>query len=90
MIPLICFSIAMLALGSALTLAGMSLAARRPRIQWNSADLLPPVGCPLLILANGRSQRAERTRHVAERGQGMEYRLANGRLITGRFAWTYP
>lgn len=76
--------------GAAMMFTALSLLARRPRIQWNSPDLLPPVDCPLLILANGRTMLAERTKHVAERGQVMEYRLASGRLVTGRLRWTYP
>lgn len=57
----------------------------------NRPERLPPVDCPLLIeLPDGSRVRAERTRHVAARGLGMEYRLSDGSLIIGAFPWTYP
>lgn len=56
----------------------------------NAADLLPPVSCPLLIEVNGDLVRAERTGLIANRADDMEYRLAGGTCIHGRFRWTYP
>ena len=57
----------------------------------NAADVLPPVDCPLLIeVAPGRLVKAERTGHVASRGNEMEYRVSDGNVIMGRLRWTYP
>lgn len=56
----------------------------------NAASLLPPVACPLLIEVDGRLRRAERTGIIANKADGMEYRLDDGSLIYGRFPWTYP
>lgn len=51
---------------------------------------LPPVRCPLLIQVDGKLLHAERTGFVASKGSDMEYELADGRLIMGRYRWTYP
>lgn len=69
-----------------------SAAASRPAdLQLNPPDQLPPVDCPLLIkLDDGSVVQAERTSHIQHRGLQMDYRLADGTTITGRFAWTFP
>lgn len=57
----------------------------------NSASQLPPVDTPLLIkLDDGRLAHASRTSFIEHRSREMEYRLDDGTIITGRFAWTYP
>lgn len=56
----------------------------------NPADQLPPVACPLVIEVDGQLIRAERTEFVQHRGHDMNYRLADGSVLRGRFAWTYP
>ncbi|QNJ57367.1 hypothetical protein Dolphis_61 [Pseudomonas phage Dolphis] len=57
----------------------------------NHSDKLPPVDCPLLIkLDDGSLVEAQRVSHIQHRGLQMDYRLADGTTITGRFAWTYP
>ena len=56
----------------------------------NSPDLLPPVECPIVIqMPCGNLVPAERTRHIESRNRDMEYRLSDGRLVVGRFKWTY-
>lgn len=59
-------------------------------VHLNPAGLLPPVGCPLLIKVAGHLEPAERTGIIADKGSDMEYRLADGLIIHGRFPWTYP
>lgn len=57
----------------------------------NPAEQLPPVDCPLLIeVEPGRLVQAARTRFVESRDREMEYRLADGTTLVGRFRWTYP
>ena len=57
----------------------------------NPAELLPPVDCPLLIeVEPGRLVQAARTGFVESRDREMEYRLADGSMIVGRYRWTYP
>lgn len=56
----------------------------------NSGERLPPVGCSLVILVDGCLVRAVRTGIIAKKTDDMEYRLDDGRLILGRFDWTYP
>lgn len=60
-------------------------------IHLNPVDHLPPVETPLLIeLAPGRLMAATRTGFIEKRDREMEYLLANGTTIVGRFPWTYP
>lgn len=57
---------------------------------FNPPSTLPPVATPLLIrLPCGAVLQAERTCYLADRDGQMEYRLQDGRLITGRYDWTY-
>ena len=56
----------------------------------NSSDVLPPVGCPLLIELSDVLVPATRTGFIKSKSAEMEYRLANGCLIHGRYRWTYP
>jgi len=56
----------------------------------NSSDVLPPVGCPLLIELSDALVPATRTGFIKSKSAEMEYRLANGCLIHGRYRWTYP
>lgn len=59
----------------------------------NTPNVLPPVRCPLLIATPdplGRLRAAERTSHLTDKNGQMEYELADGRKIKGRFSWTYP
>ena len=56
----------------------------------NSPDLLPPVGCPLLLSVGGYLVRAERMSHISSRKDRMDYLTSTGEIISGRFAWTYP
>lgn len=58
---------------------------------FNSPSTLPPVGCPLLLrLPCGAVLQAERTGYLQDRGGQMEYRLQDGRVISGRYEWTFP
>jgi hypothetical protein len=60
-------------------------------LKLNPPELLPPVGCPLLIqVEEARTVRASRTSHIADKNRQMEYLLSDGSRITGRFWWTYP
>lgn len=62
-----------------------------PEVHLNPAGALPPVNCPLLIeLEPGVLVPAERTGFISDRSRDMEYLLASGKVIHGRFAWTYP
>lgn len=57
----------------------------------NSASSLPPVACPIVIELPGQGlKRAERTGFVAHKDNQMEYALADGSKIIGRYRWTYP
>lgn len=57
----------------------------------NRPEHLPPVDCPLVIeLEPGRLVPAVRTSFIASKDRQMEYRLADGTVVTGRYAWTYP
>ncbi len=65
--------------------------AERDGIHLNPPGNLPPVGCPLLIkLDDGQLVEAHRTGFIEHRSRAMDYSLADGTTITGRFAWTYP
>lgn len=58
---------------------------------WNSADALPPVDCPLVVMVDAHHfLRATRTGFLDDKTRDMEYRLADGSTLTGRFRWTYP
>lgn len=59
-------------------------------LHWNAEDALPPVDCPLLILVDNQTVRAQRPRFAQSRGDDLEYHLADGTVLTGRFPWTYP
>lgn len=57
---------------------------------FNPPSMLPPVGCPLLLLiGTGAVVKAERVTYLTDRDGMMDYRLADGSVITGRFWWTY-
>lgn len=58
--------------------------------EWNRAALLPPVGCPLVIKVAGHVLRAERTSHLSDKSGLMDYKLSDGKVIQGRFEWSYP
>jgi len=74
--------------------------AERVLVVWRSAHEeshhlnppsdLPPVDCPILIQLDGDLVRATRPAFVARKGDDMQYQLEDGRIITGRFPWTYP
>lgn len=58
---------------------------------WNSADILPPVGCPIVVMrADGRPKKAERVAHISKKDRLMEYRMEDGEVVLGRLPWTYP
>ena len=60
-------------------------------LKLNPPELLPPVGCPLLIQVEGaRIVRASRTSHIADKSRQMEYLMEDGEVLRGRFWWTYP
>ncbi len=56
----------------------------------NPASQLPPVDCPLLISVQGQLLRACRPTFAERKGDDLEYELAGGGVIIGRFPWTYP
>lgn len=57
----------------------------------NSASQLPPVDCPLLIeIQPGELVAASRISFITKRNREMDYLLADGSTITGRYRWTYP
>lgn len=70
------------------------IAQYQPKPEWNSADLLPPVGCPLILYVgdiHGQGKVfGERIAHLDQRDRQMKYRIETGEVITGRFPWTYP
>jgi len=51
---------------------------------------LPPVHCPILIQVDGKLLRAERTSHITHKDDEMVYLTSDGKIITGRYPWTYP
>lgn len=68
--------------------------SERESYWWNAPEVLPPVGCPLVLnlgpeydwdIAHG-----ERVSHLSDRGGVMDYRLSTGQVVRGRFAWSYP
>lgn len=61
-----------------------------PDYEWNSESRLPPVDCPLVVLAEGWSQPVTRTCHLTDKGGQMNYLTQDGRRLVGRFPWTYP
>ena len=68
-----------------------------PDLFLNAASLLPPVRCPLVIkLDDGELVRVVRTSFIRDKDGAMEYREighapgTEGRVIVGRFPWTYP
>lgn len=68
-----------------------ALLAERDTIHLNPPGNLPPVDCPLLIkLDDGQLVEAQRTGFIENRSRQMDYLLADGTPITGRFPWTYP
>lgn len=57
---------------------------------WNPPSMLAPVGCPLVILVDGKAVRCERVDHVADKADNFKYQLADGTVIVGRHRWSYP
>lgn len=62
---------------------------------WNDPNVLPPVGCPLVVLVGhcpGAQDvvRCERTAHVIEKHRVFTYIDLSGREFVGRYPWTYP
>lgn len=67
------------------------LQAGENEVHLNPPGDLPPVNCPLLIeLEPGVLVPAERTGFISDRNRDMEYRVAAGGLVHGRFRWSYP
>lgn len=58
--------------------------------EWNSPERLPPVGCPIVINSNGVALKAYRTNYLKQKSGDMDYRLASGEVIRGRYQWSYP
>lgn len=56
----------------------------------NPPEMLPPVGCPLVIYIGGEYRTAERTAYLDDRSRDMTYKLLDGSLLIGRYPWTYP
>ena len=57
----------------------------------NPPDILPPVGCWLIIqMPCGRLVKVERTGHVESKDRDLEYRTSDGVVIVGRLKWAYP
>lgn len=61
------------------------------QLKFNSPDLLPPVGCELLIKDHtGAIIRVRRASHIKNKHDQMEYITDAGIKIIGRFPWSYP
>lgn len=56
---------------------------------WNSPDVLPPVGCPIVLRIGCAAVQAERTAHIERRDREMTYKLPTGQELVGRYPWTY-
>lgn len=56
----------------------------------NHETVLPPVGCPLMILVDDKLVRAHRPNYVRHKNSEMTYVLECGKEIVGKFKWTYP
>ena len=68
-----------------------STVTQQPTVyEWVPPEHLPPVGCPLVICVDGVVLRAERISHLADKAGQMDYDLAGGQVIRGRFEWSYP
>jgi len=59
-------------------------------LHWNSPDVLPPVGCPIVLRIGCAVVQAERTAHIERRDREMTYQLPGGQVLTGRYEWSYP
>ena len=57
---------------------------------WNSAESLPPVGCPIVLRIGCAVVQAERTAHIERRDREMTYKLPTGQELVGRYEWSYP
>lgn len=57
---------------------------------WNSPDVLPPVGCPIVLRIGCAVVQAERTAHIERRDREMTYKLPTGQELVGRYEWSYP
>lgn len=61
-----------------------------PYDHWNSPDVLPPVGCPIVLRIGCAVVQAERTAHIERRDREMTYKLPTGQELVGRYEWSYP
>lgn len=61
-----------------------------PALRLNPPEQLAPVGCWLLLHVSGELVHGRRTSHVQKKGREMEYQLADGTHVTGKFWWTAP
>lgn len=60
-------------------------------MHWNSASVLPPVDCPLVIKLNEEVVAVRRPTFVECKGDALVFiREDSGEKIVGRFPWTYP
>lgn len=57
---------------------------------FNHSSTLPPVDCPLVLAVDGKQVLAERTSYIRSKKDEMEYRTKDGKVLVGRFNWTYP
>lgn len=57
---------------------------------WNSADTLPPVECPIIVMRANGPAKAERVAHISKKDRLMEYKMEDGSTVLGRLPWTYP
>ena len=91
-IVLIAFLVQLAVFAIAARLRAGCCQALNDQAHFNRADwrLLPPVDCPLLIKVDGRVLRASRTSHIQKPDGDMEYVTTTGRVLVGRFDWTYP
>lgn len=62
--------------------------------QWNRPELLPPVGCPLVLNLDPEYDwdiaHGERVNWLRDKNGDMDYRLLSGEVIRGRYLWSYP
>lgn len=66
------------------------MTAYHSSVYLNPATQTPPVECPLLICVDGKLIQCARTKWASSHTEDLEFETEDGRLITGRFPWTYP
>lgn len=58
--------------------------------KFNSPDVLPAIGLKIIIAVDDKEIEVSRTRIILKKYEDvLEYKLADGTLIEGRYLWRY-